>query len=116
MRMNCTIKEISEHLERESKVEQGCSISTYEKFVSTMPLTLIRDLHTYQVDVGLIVMLNDSNHDVYETESGLPLAIMTYIACNEELGVKLESAFPEYKSANSDYAFPQLKEAHTVSY
>lgn len=99
-----TIREISEKLEREKQrdSQKGLPITAYEEFVGSMPITLIRKLHSYQIDVGLIVRQKDNTLDVNETASDLPLTIMTYIALNERLGIELENQFPEYANANPD--------------
>lgn len=103
--MNTEIKEISEHLEQRFHIEKGGATTIYERFVSSMPLTLVKEVYEYQIQAGLIVKTDTDKLNVDKTTSDLPLAIMTFIACGESLGQKLELAFPEYKMVNPKYSF-----------
>ena len=76
-----------------------------EKIVQTFPLDVLRKFHTWQIENGLIVLDTQKKLNTEETKSPLPLAIMTFIACGEELGAKLEVAFPEYKDSNPKHCF-----------
>lgn len=91
------LEELSLHLQRRIKND----LEAYEKFLVSVPLSLVRELYDFQINEGLITGKVDT------TTSDLPLAIMTYIAIGEELGGELEMVFPEHKSANPVYSFSE---------
>ncbi|HCG1758354.1 TPA: hypothetical protein NJM71_003450 [Vibrio cholerae] len=84
------LEELSLHLQSRIKNDP----EAYEKFLVSVPLSLVRELYYFQTNEGLITRKVDT------TTSDLPLAIMTYIAIGEVLGSELERVFPEHKGAN----------------
>lgn len=98
---NITIKTslelLSQYLQERIKKDH----EAYEKFIESVPLSLVRELYDFQTNTGLITK------SVESTTSLLPLTIMTYIAIGEEFGGDLEKVFPEHKNANPIYAFTE---------
>ncbi|KAA1254768.1 hypothetical protein F0M16_10905 [Vibrio cholerae] len=76
------LDQLSKHLQDQIKED----LQAYEKFVESVPHTLVRELFDFQTNQNLT------------TE--LPLSVMTFIAIGGSIGSKLEKVFPEFAGAN----------------
>lgn len=95
--MKTSLNKLSQHLQERIKKDP----EAYEKFVETVPLSLVRELYDFQTKAGLI------SKKVESTTSDLPLSIMTFIAQGKALGRDLEKVFPEHMGANPVYSFTE---------
>ncbi|EJL6416623.1 hypothetical protein NMS10_003162 [Vibrio cholerae] len=95
--MKTSLNKLSQHLQEQIKKDP----EAYEKFVETVPLSLVRELYDFQTKAGLI------SKKVESTTSDLPLSIMTFIAQGKALGRDLEKVFPEHMDANPVYSFTE---------
>lgn len=94
--MKTSLENLSQHLQE--RIEKDPE--AYQKFVESVPLSLVRELYDFQASNGLI------SKNVESTVSELPLSIMIFIAIGETFGSELEKVFPEHKYANPVYSFP----------
>lgn len=100
----CCLELSYEELNNHIKTLQTQNTNGSECLIQALPLSVIRKFHDWLVEKGEIIFDNNNGLDVENTSSELPLFIMTFIACGEELGAKLEVVFPEYKSANPKHS------------
>ncbi|EMA3788830.1 hypothetical protein [Vibrio cholerae] len=80
--ISTSLEELSQHLQERIQNDY----EAYEKFVESVPLSLIRELYDFQSNERLT--------------TNLPLAIMTFIAIGDSLSRNLEKKFPELKGAS----------------